>query len=155
MAVKPIPDGFHSVTPYVLVPGVARLIEFLKEAFGAVETHRSARPDGTIMHAQVRIGDSMIMMGEPMGPWQPIPASLYLYVHDTDTTYRRALAAGATSLMEPADQFYGDRNAGVKDPSGNSWWIATHIEDVSPEELARRTQEELARRAQAAASQPS
>jgi uncharacterized glyoxalase superfamily protein PhnB len=140
MTVKPIPDGFHSVTPYLLVPGVARLIDFLKEAFGATETHRSVGPDGHVMHAQVRIGDSVVMMGEPRGDWQPIPGSLYLYVHDTDATYRRALAAGGTSLMEPADQFYGDRNAGVKDPSGNSWWIATHIEDVSPEELDGRAQ---------------
>jgi uncharacterized glyoxalase superfamily protein PhnB len=141
VAVKLIPDGYHSITPYLIVPGVARLLDFLKEAFGAEETHpRMTRPDGAVMHAEVRIGDSRLMMGEPGGNWTPMPGSLYLYVPDTDAVYRRALAAGATSLMEPADQFYGDRNAGVKDPSGNSWWIATHKEDVSHEEMVRRAQ---------------
>lgn len=90
------------------------------------------------MHAEVKIGDSVIMMGEPMGDFKPMPGSIYLYVKDTDATYRKAIQAGAVSIMEPADQFYGDRSAGVKDPLGNFWWIATHIEDVPPEELARR-----------------
>jgi uncharacterized glyoxalase superfamily protein PhnB len=140
MAVKPIPDGFHTVTPYLVVNGVAKLIEFLKQAFAAEVTGCLSRPDGTVMHAQVRIGDSMVMMGEPQGEWKPMPGSLYLYVPDTDALYHRAIQAGGTSLMEPADQFYGDRNAGVKDPVGNFWWIATHNEDVSPEELARRAE---------------
>lgn len=138
MAVKPIPDGFHSVTPYLVVPGVAKLIEFLKQAFDANEIERMARPDGTVMHAQVRIGDSMVMMGEPMGDWRPMPASLYLYVENADAAYQRAIEAGGTSLMEPADQFYGDRHGSIKDPSGNLWWIATHKEDVSPAEIAKR-----------------
>ncbi|NIR49595.1 VOC family protein [candidate division KSB1 bacterium] len=138
MAAKPIPDGFHTVTPYLIVPGLAKLIDFVKQAFDAEENHRSTRPDGTVMHAQVKIGDSFVMMGEPMGEFQPMPASIYLYVEDTDATYQRALEAGATSIMEPADQFYGDRNAGVKDPFGNLWWIGTHIEDVSPEEIEKR-----------------
>ena len=142
MAVKPVPEGYHTATPYLIVPGVAKVIDFLKQTFDAKEIHeRMSRPDGTIMHAEVRIGDSPIMLGEPMGQFQPMPASVYLYVPDTDACYRRALKAGAASLMEPADQFYGDRNAGVKDPSGNSWWIATHIEDVAPEEIARRSAE--------------
>lgn len=122
MAVKPIPDGYHTVTPYLIVQGVAKLIDFLKQAFEAEEIHRTTRPDGTIMHAVVRIGDSVVMMGE----FKPMPGSIYLYVNDTDATYKRALQAGAASMMEPADQFYGDRNAGVKDPVGNHWWIATH-----------------------------
>jgi len=138
--VKPIPDGFHTVTPYLIVPGVAKLIEFLQQAFDAKEIHRSARPDGSIMHAQVRIGDSFVMMGEPIGQWKPMPGSIYLYVNDTDAFYKRALQAGATSLMAPADQFYGDRNAGVKDPLGNHWWVATHIEDVPPDELEKRAE---------------
>lgn len=138
MAVKPIPEGYHTVTPYLVVPGVAKLIDFLEQAFGAQEKERHARPDGAIMHAEVKIGDSIVMMGEPMGEFKAIPAALYLYVEDVDAVYKRALEAGATSVMEPADQFYGDRNGGVKDPAGNLWWIATHIEDVSPEELARR-----------------
>ena len=138
MAVKPIPDGYHTVTPYLTVEGVAKLIDFVKHAFGATEVERMARPDGTIGHAEVRIGDSIIMMGEATAQWKPMPGTIYLYVDDTDTTYKRALQAGATSLMAPADQFYGDRNAGVKDASGNVWWIATHKEDVSREELTKR-----------------
>jgi uncharacterized glyoxalase superfamily protein PhnB len=115
------------------------VIEFLQKAFDAKQTHpATSRPDGTIMHAEVKIGDSHVMMGEPMGDTAPIPGSLYLYVEDVDATYRRAMSAGGISLMEPADQFYGDRNAGVKDQAGNTWWIGTHIEDVSPEELAKR-----------------
>ncbi len=139
MAVKPVPEGYHTATPYLIVPNVAGVIDFLKQAFGAEEIHeRMQRPDGAIMHAEVRIGNSPIMMGEPTGQFQPMPASIYLYVADTDAAYQRALKAGGTSLMEPADQFYGDRNAGVRDPAGNVWWIGTHKEDVSPEELRRR-----------------
>jgi len=139
MPVKPIPEGYHSITPYLVVSGVAKLLAFLKQAFDAKETHPPmTRPDGTVMHAEVQIGDSRVMMGEPTAQFTAMPGSLYLYVSDTDATYKKALQAGATSLMEPANQFYGDRNAGVKDPIGNTWWIGTHIEDVSPEELARR-----------------
>lgn len=139
MAVKPIPDGYHTVTPYLVVRGVAQVLEFITRAFGATETNRMTGPDGTIGHATARIGDSMVMLGEARGEWKPTEAMLYLYVPDTDAAYQRALAAGATSLMEPADQFYGDRNAGVKDPLGTSWWIATHLEDVAPEEIQRRS----------------
>jgi PhnB protein len=140
MAVKPIPEGFHTVTPYLVVPGVAKLIDFLKQAFAATEAEHMARPDGTIMHAQVKIGDSYVMMGEPMGDQKPIPATLYLYVEDVDAVYKRALQAGGTSVREPADQFYGDRNGAVRDASGNLWYIGTHKEDVSPAELAKRAQ---------------
>ena len=140
MTVKPIPRGFHTITPYLVVQGVARLIDFLKEAFQAEELGRMARHDGSIMHAELKIGDSIIMMGEASGTCEPKPAALYMYVADTDGVYQQALRAGGTSLMEPADQFYGDRNAGVKDPSGNCWWIATHKEDVSPEELRERAE---------------
>ncbi len=146
MAVKPIPEGLHTVTPYLVVSGVARLIDFLKQAFDATEMHRSTRPDGTVMHAQVKIGDSPIMMGEVWGEFPPKAASLYLYVPDTDVVYKRALAAGAVSIMEPMDMFYGDRNGGVKDFAGNEWWIATHIEDVPPAELERRAEEAMKRR---------
>jgi PhnB protein len=138
MAVNPVPDGYHSVTPYLSVPGASRLIEFLKQAFDAQERHRTTRPDGSIWHAELQIGDSRVMLAEPAPPWKPMPAALYLYVPDTDAIYHRALQAGASSLMEPADQPYGDRNAGVEDPSGNYWWIATHKENVSAEELERR-----------------
>lgn len=135
-----IPDGYHSVTPYLVVEGLPKLIDFLKAAFDGVETERVPGPDGKIAHAEVRIGDSVVMMGEAGEEWKPMPAMIYLYVSDADASYKRALDAGATSLMEPADQFYGDRNAGVKDPSGNLWWIATRIEDVSKEELQRRAE---------------
>lgn len=141
MAVKPIPDGYHTVIPYFVVQGIPQLLRFLKQAFEAEEIERVARPDDTISHAEVRIGDSVVMMGEATDESEPMPGSIYLYVPDTDAVYKRALEAGATSLMEPADQFYGDRNAGVKDTSGNVWWIATHVEDLSPEELQRRAQE--------------
>lgn len=138
MAVKPIPDGYHTVTPYLSILGAGTLIDFLLRAFDAREIHRHTLPDGSIGHAAVRIGDSIVMMADARNEWKPMPSAIYLYVNDTDAAYERALSAGATSLMEPADQFYGDRNAGVRDPVGNYWWIATHIEDVSPEELAKR-----------------
>jgi len=140
MSVKPIPDGYHSVTPYLTVQGVTKLIDFLKQAFEAQEIERMTRPDGTIGHAEVKIGDSIVMMGEAGGEWQPMPGAIYLYVNDVDTTYQCALQAGAVSTMEPMNQFYGDRSAGVKDPSGNLWWIATHKEDLSREELMKRAQ---------------
>ncbi len=140
MAVKPIPDGYHTVTPYLAVEGADKLLEFVKQAFDAVAHECMRRPDGTIHHAEVKIGDSPVMLAEASGPWKPRPSTLYLYVNDTDATYHRAIEAGATSLMEPADQFYGDRNAGVQDPVGNFWWIATHVEDVSPEEMQRRAE---------------
>lgn len=140
MAVKPIPEGYHSVTPYLTVQGVPTLIDFMKQAFEAQEIERVTRPDGTVGHAEVKIGDSIVMMGEAGGEGQPMPGAVYLYVNDVDATYTRALRAGAVSTMEPMDQFYGDRSAGVKDPSGNQWWIATHKEDLSREELIKRAQ---------------
>jgi len=147
MSVKPIPDGYHTVTPYLRVAGVAALIDFLTQAFDAKQIERMARPDGTVMHAEVKIGDSVVMMGEPTGDMAPLPAMIYLYLADTDAAYKRAMEAGATSLMEPANQFYGDRNAGVKDPCGNLWWIATRVEDVPPEELTRRSEAFLKKQA--------
>ena len=140
MAVKPIPEGFHTVTPYLMVQGASKLIDFLKQAFEAEEIYRQTMPDGTIMHAQFRMGDSMVMMSEASGKYEPMPTMIYLYVEDVDTVYNRALQAGATSLREPTDEFYGDRSGGVKDVSGNQWWIGTHIEDVSPEEMEKRTE---------------
>ncbi len=140
MAVKPIPDGYHSVTPYLTVEGAAKLIDFLVEAFGAEETFRMGPTGGPVMHAEVRIGDSMVMVGDATGAEfaQPTRASIHLYVSDVDGVYKKALSAGGTSLREPADQFYGDRSAGVSDAFGNQWWIATHIEDVPPEEMEKR-----------------
>lgn len=140
MAVKPVPDGYHTVTPYLIVRDVSGLIDFLQQAFTAEQVSIMRRPDGRIMHAEVRIGDSRVMMGEASGDFAPMPAMLHLYLEEVDAVYRRALAAGATSLREPTDEFYGDRSAGVQDASGNQWWIATHIEDVPEDELRRRAE---------------
>lgn len=145
MAVNPVPAGFQTVTPYLTVADARAEIEFLKQAFGATTTetlHQDS--DGSIRHAELKIGNSMIMLGQARDQWKPRPAGFYLYVSDCDGTYKRAMQAGAKSIMEPADQFYGDRNAGVEDAAGNHWWIATHIEDVSPEEMQRRSQSALA-----------
>jgi len=122
----PIPEGFRTLTPYLVVPEVARLIDFLKQAFDAEETIRAARNDGLISHAGVRIADSMVEMGEACGEWKAMPAGLHLYVKNSDQTYQRAIASGAESLYEPQDMDYGDREGGVTDPSGNQWYIATH-----------------------------
>jgi len=146
MKTKPIPDGFRSVTPYLVVKGAEQLIEFMKKAFDAKQIYVSKRPDGTIMHATMLINDSMIMLAEATEQYPILPSMLYLYVPYTDAVYKKAMAAGAISIMEPADQFYGDRNAGVKDASGTQWWIGTHIEDVSEEELQKR-QEKLMNKA--------
>lgn len=148
MAVKPIPEGYHSVTPYLVVQGAAQLIEFMKEALGAEETFRMPTPSGGIGHAEVKIGDSMVMLGDASGAENPpMPAILHVYVEDVDARYKRALQAGATSVREPADQFYGDRSAGVKDKFGNQWWLATHVEDVPPEEMAKRAQAAMSQQA--------
>ncbi len=146
--VLPIPKGFHTVTPYITVHGAAELINFVKKAFDAKVAEIHTTPDGIARHALVKIGDSMVMIAESNeGAPPPESIHLYLYVKDTDKYYRQAMAAGATSLMAPADQFYGDRNAGVKDASGCSWWIATHIEDMSKKELDRRMEEAMKKRA--------
>jgi uncharacterized glyoxalase superfamily protein PhnB len=139
--VKPVPEGFHTITPHLIVQGAPKLLDFLKQAFDAKEKYSLTGPDGAIMHAEVRIGDSMVMIGEAMGEWKAMPASIALYTDNADALYKRALEAGATSIREPADQFYGDRSGGVKDPAGNHWWIATHIEDVPPNELKKRAEE--------------
>ena len=139
MSVKPIPEGYHTVTPFLTVAGAVELIEFLKQAFNAREKERIMMPNGSLAHAEVWIGDSIIMLGEPMGgDCVSMPGVFYLYVHDMDAVYKRALEAGATSTMAPADQFWGDRLAAVKDRFGNIWNLATHVEDVSVEELQRR-----------------
>jgi PhnB protein len=138
MAVKPIPEGYHSVTPYLIVKDADKLLQFVQKAFKAQvkEEHRNA--DGTIMHADVVIGDSHVMLGQAGGTWGEALGTLMVYVPDADATYKAALEAGGTSVQEMADQFYGDRSGGVQDPCGVTWWISTHVEDVSPEEMERR-----------------
>lgn len=142
--VQPIPEGYGSVTPYLIVDGAEKLLDFVKEAFGAAERMRMPGPNGTIGHAEVTIGDSMIMLADGGEERPARPGTIQLYVEDCDESYRRAMAAGATSVREPRTEFYGDRMGGVKDPVGNQWWIATHVEDVSPEEMARRSAELVA-----------
>jgi uncharacterized glyoxalase superfamily protein PhnB len=124
-------EEFRSITPYFNPLRAPAMIEFLQKAFGGREVYRAQSPDGVVHHAQVRIGDSVIGMGEAHGPYQPAPATLHLYVPDADAVYESALRAGATSIQPIADQPYGDRSGGVTDPFGNRWFIATHIRDVA------------------------
>ena len=118
--------GFHTVTPYLIVEGAASLIAFAVAAFEAEELRRDLRPDGAIMNAELRIGDSVIELAEARQEWPPRSGALHLYVRDTDAAYRRALAAGATSLYAPEEMPYGERSAGVSDPTGTHWYIATY-----------------------------
>ncbi len=137
-AVEGLRPGFHTITPYLVVEGAAELIDFLKEAFGAEERRRVPGPDGKLMHAEVRIGDSVIELGDGNESIRSRPSAIHLYVDDADALYRRAIAAGATSLRQPTDQPYGDREASIKDRFGNHWYIATRQENVSKEEMMRR-----------------
>ena len=140
MTTKYIPEGYHSITPSICVDGAQKLIDFLKNVFGAKERMRMEGPGRKIMHAEFNIGDSAIMVADAM-PGCPARAnSLYVYVEDVDAAYKRALQAGGTSDREPQNMFYGDRSAGVIDAFGNFWGIATHVEDVSPEELKKRAE---------------
>ncbi len=153
MPVKPVPDGYHSVTPYLIVRGAARAIEFYGRAFGAVELMRMPQPDGRIGHAELRIGDSPVMLADEhpeIGARSPetvggSPVTLMLYVPDVDATVARAVAAGARVTRPVADQFYGDRSGAVADPFGHLWFVATHVEDVPPDEMERRRAAQEAR----------
>jgi PhnB protein len=138
MAVKPVPDGYHTVTPYLTVDDAAAQIEFLKNAFNAELTFQMNDDKGNVRHAEMKVGDSMLMIGQARDEWHSKPANFYLYVADCDAAYKQALAAGGKSIQEPKTQVYGDRSGGVEDPQGNNWWVATHVEDVSPEEMDRR-----------------
>jgi len=140
--VKPVPDGYHTVTPYLVVPDVRAQLEFLSKAFGGVLSEQIDEQGGDIRHAEITIGDSVIMIGMARDGTAPSSSMFYLYVDDCDAYYQRALDAGATSVMPPEKQFYGDRSGGVRDAFGNQWWVATHVEDVSPEELQRRASEQ-------------
>ena len=146
-AKRPIPEGFHTVTPQLVLDHAADAIEWYKKALGAEEVSRFAGPDGAIMHADIRIGGSHIMLNDPvMGTKGPkamggSPASLWLYVEDCDALFNRAIAAGGKQTMPMADQFWGDRCGGFTDPHGYSWTIATHKEDLAPEEMRKRGEE--------------
>lgn len=143
MAVKYQPDTFHTVTPFVVVKDVAGVIEFAKKTFDAQEIYRMTMPDGAIAHAEMKIGDSIVMLGDAGDYMPPMPMMLYVYVKDVDAVFQKALEAGGEVVRPVADQFYGDRSGGVKDKSGNQWWISTHIEDLTPEELQRRGDEAM------------
>jgi uncharacterized glyoxalase superfamily protein PhnB len=138
MPVDPIPEGYSAVTPYLVVHDAPGLMKFVEQAFGGRERMRMTGPDGAIRHGEFDIGNARVMVAEASKEFPPIPAMLHVYVEDVDAVYERALGAGAESLAEPADQFYGDRMAGVRDAFGNQWWLATHFEDVSAEEAERR-----------------
>lgn len=140
MAMKktsPIPPGYGTVTPFVIVKGAAEFIDYMQRAFDATELGRVGE-DGAIGHAEVRIGDSIVMLFDARSHWPATPAFLRLYVEDVDATIRNAVEAGGTIVTEPTDMLWGDRAGRVRDPFGNLWWVMTHVEDVDPEEEARR-----------------
>jgi PhnB protein len=133
-----VPDGYHTVTPFVIARGAARFLDFMAEAFGAVEIARVTGADGSIGHAESRIGDSVVMAFDSKEGWPETPAFLRIYVEDCDATCERAIAAGATSVTRPTEMPWGDRVGRVRDPLGNLWWIMARLENVSPEEMERR-----------------
>jgi PhnB protein len=152
MATKPIPEGYHTVTPYLAVDDASQAIEYYKKAFGAKERVRMEAPGGKIGHAELEIGDSLVMLSDPFPQATTKPpkelggtsASVFMYVDDVDAFVKRAVDEGATMTMEVADQFWGDRFGSVTDPFGHSWSIATHVEDVPPEEMAERAKQAMA-----------
>jgi len=149
--VKPVPEGYHTLTPYLVVDGAERVIKFMKDAFGAQFVFEPMkRPDGKIMHAELRIGDSIVMISDASERAKATSAMLHVYVPNVDAVYQKALKSGGISVTEPADMFYGDRSGGVKDPAGNQWHIGTHVEDVSPAELKKRAAEFAKRQNKAA-----
>lgn len=152
MSVNPIPEGYHTVTPYLIVNGAAKALEWYAQAFNATELMRLPGPEGTVMHCEFKVGDSPIMMAdgcEQMGMQGPAayggsPISICLYVEDVDALFKQAIDAGAEELRPVMDQFYGDRMGTLKDPFGHTWSIGTHKEDLSPEEVDKRFQEMMA-----------
>jgi PhnB protein len=138
MTVKPVPEGYQTVSPYLIVDDAKAQLEFVHRAFGARVVGVHYDSNGRFMHGDVVIGDSHVMLGEATAEWKAMPAMIHLYVPDCDAAFRSAMAAGATSVREPKTEFYGDRSGGVRDKNGNVWWVATHVEDVSSEEMERR-----------------
>ena len=146
MPVNPVPDGYHSITPYLICDGAAKAIDFYREAFGATEVMRMPAPGGRIGHAEIQIGDSKVMLADEhpeIGARSPksiggTAVGITLYLPDVDAVWRKALAAGATEVMPLQDKFYGDRMGTLQDPFGHVWYVATHVEDVAPEEMERR-----------------
>ena len=155
MAVKPIPEGYHSITPYLVIKGASEAIDYYKRVFGATERMRMDAPGGTIGHAELQIGDSVLMLADEHpqqgfrgpGAFGGTPVSVLLYVENVDDVWKRALQAGAKELKPLENQFYGDRMGTLEDPFGHVWSLATHVEDVSPEEMARRSEEMMKQQA--------
>ena len=135
---QPVPKGFHTVTPFLVVRDTVKLLDFIRDAFGGETTSLLKHESGKVMHASAKIGDSNLLFSDADERMKALQSMLYLYVEDVDDTYQRAIAAGAESIREPNNEFYGDRSAGVKDTWGNQWWIATHFEDVDEEEMKKR-----------------
>ena len=141
MIVNPIPEGFHTITPFFTAQDANKLLKFLKKAFNAEEQEIHTNENGKILNAIIKIGDSMVMVGEAHNGVEEskvMKSMLYMYVTDVDSLYKNAILAGGKSIMEPINQFYGDRSGAVEDPEGNQWWIATHIEALSREEINKR-----------------
>ena len=138
MSIKHIPEGYTTITPYLIVDGAEKLIEFIETVFDGEVVMKMPSENGKIAHAEVKIGNSMLMLADSGEEWKPTQAMLHSYVENTDEVFQKALDAGATSIKEPADQFYGDRSSAVKDAFGNFWGISTHLEEVSEEEMQRR-----------------
>ena len=152
MNVKSVPAGHHTVTPYLAIQGAVRALEFYKEAFGATEKHKLMTPDGRLGHAEIGLGDSVIMLADEFpeygGKAPPTlggsPVCIHLYVEDVDAFFKKALAAGAKERKPVMDQFYGDRSGQLEDPFGHLWWVATHTEDVAPDEMQKRVEAKFA-----------
>jgi PhnB protein len=151
MAVKYMPEGYRSVAPYLVVDGAEKLIDFMTQAFGATERMRMAGPGGAIGHAEMQIGDSVVMLGDSATTDnnRKQTAMIHLYVEDCDAVFKNALAAGATVDRDLETRFYGDRGGAVQDPFGNVWWVSTHVEDVSSAEMEKRSKEFLEQLGQA------
>lgn len=141
MSVKPIPEGYGNVIPFLVCSGADDVIKFAEQAFGAKLSDISRGEGGAVRHATIHIRDSAIMLSEASAEYPAIPSMMYIYFENVDEVYKKAIEAGGVSLREPTNEFYGDRSCGVKDPAGNQWWFASHVEDVSSEENARRQQE--------------
>jgi PhnB protein len=157
MPAKPVPEGYHTLTPYLAVDDATAAIEFYQRAFGAKERVRMHGPDGMIAHAELEIGDSKVMLADPFPQASTRPpkelggtsVGVFVYVENVDEVFQQAVDAGATATMEPDDQFWGDRFGSVTDPFGHSWQISTHVEDVPPEEMEKRSKEWMAQMANA------
>ena len=151
MAVRPIPDGYRAVTPYLIVEGAARALAFYKEVFGATEQMRMAGPGGRVAHAEMRIGDSVVMLADEVpdrgyrGPngYGGSAVSLMVYLDDVDATFRRAIAAGAVERRAVQNQFYGDRSGSLEDPFGHTWTVSTHVEDLTADEMVQRAEQAM------------